>query len=252
MIMQSTGIQLNDARRKVYRARFSSVTEKDIFKAMDNLVEPNRNEALAVDARQEIDLKVGVAFTRFQTRYFQGKYGNLDSRVISLVLSSLLYVLFSTVALFCSVYGVLSDLDAPPCRLRLQVVRYGPCQTPTLGFCVQRYLQITSFKPEKFWALHPYIIQNGYEIKLEWERHKLFDLDVAMMFQKLVTQDGILEVIDTSEKQESKVRPYGLNTVNLLKVASSALGFGPQMAMQLAERLYTQGFIRFSPYLFPF
>ena len=55
------------------------------MKALDKLVEPNRDEALAVDARQEIDLKVGVAFTRFQTSYFQGKYGNLDARVISLV-----------------------------------------------------------------------------------------------------------------------------------------------------------------------
>ncbi|KAK9177834.1 hypothetical protein WN943_027023 [Citrus x changshan-huyou] len=189
-VIECTGFQVNDARRKVHRARFSSVTEKDILKAMGNLVEPNRNEALAVDARQEIDLKVGVAFTRFQTTYFQGKYGNLDSRFISL-----------------------------------------------------RYLQITSFKPEKFWTLHPYLVQNGYELKLEWERQKLFDFDVATMFQKLVMQDRILEVIDISEKQESKVRPSGLNTVNLLKVASSALGYGPQMAMQLAERLYTQGFI---------
>lgn len=64
------------------------------MKALDNLVEPNKDEALAVDARQEIDLKVGVAFTRFQTSYFQGKYGNLDARVISLVLSPLSQVFF--------------------------------------------------------------------------------------------------------------------------------------------------------------
>lgn len=77
------GIHESEVGKKIYRARFSSVTEKDILKAMNNLVEPNKDEALAVDSRQEIDLKVGVAFTRFQTRYFQGKYGNLDSRVIS-------------------------------------------------------------------------------------------------------------------------------------------------------------------------
>lgn len=56
---------------------------------------------------------------------------------------------------------------------------YGPCQTPTLGFCVDRYLQITMFKPEKFWMLHPYIMYKGYELKLEWERSRLFDADVS-------------------------------------------------------------------------
>ncbi|XP_010926666.1 DNA topoisomerase 3-beta isoform X3 [Elaeis guineensis] len=203
-VIECSGIHENEAGRRIYRARFSSVAEKDILKAMDNLVAPNKDEALAVDARQEIDLKVGVAFTRFQTRYFQGKYGNLDSRVIS----------------------------------------YGPCQTPTLGFCVQRYLQITTFKPEKFWSLNPYIIKDGYELRLEWDRNKLFDYDVAMMFQKLVSDDHTLKVTDILTKEECKSRPSGLNTVNMLKVASSALGFGPQMAMQLAERLYTQGFIR--------
>ncbi|XP_077250449.1 DNA topoisomerase, type IA, core isoform X2 [Tasmannia lanceolata] len=204
-VIECTGFHKIDAGRRIYRARFSSVTEKDILKAMDNLVEPNRHEALAVDARQEIDLKVGVAFTRFQTRYFQGKYGNLDARVIS----------------------------------------YGPCQTPTLGFCVQRYLQITAFKPEKFWSLHPCIVKNGYELQLEWYRDKVFDFDVAVMFQKLVDEDGTLIVTDVSAKEECKGRPSGLNTVNLLKVASSALGFGPQVAMQIAERLYTQGFISY-------
>lgn len=89
-VIECTGFNVKDGGKGIHRARFSSVTEKDILKAMENLVQPNRNEALAVDARQEIDLKVGVAFTRFQTSYFQGKYGNLDSRVISLVLFSLL------------------------------------------------------------------------------------------------------------------------------------------------------------------
>lgn len=87
-VIECTGFHTSDGRR-IYRARFSSVTEKDILKAMNSLAEPNRDEALSVDARQEIDLKVGVAFTRFQTSYFNGKYGNLDARVISLVLSTL-------------------------------------------------------------------------------------------------------------------------------------------------------------------
>ena len=64
-----------------------------------------------------IVFQVGVAFTRFQTRYFQGKYGNLDATVVS----------------------------------------YGPCQTPTLNFCVERHQAITSFQPEPFWLVRPQV-----------------------------------------------------------------------------------------------
>lgn len=104
-------------------------------------------------------------------------------------------------------------------------------------------MQITTFKPEKFWSINPYIIKDGYELLLDWERNKVFDFDVSLMvllfpstsnqlasavaffllqiaamFQKLVANDGNLKVIDISTKEECKPRPCGLNTVGMLKV----------------------------------
>lgn len=69
--------------QQIWRAKFSAVTKADIDKAMNSLGIPNECESFAVDCRQELDLKVGVAFSRFQTLYFRDKYSDLDSRCIS-------------------------------------------------------------------------------------------------------------------------------------------------------------------------
>ena len=52
---------------KIHRAHFSALTKQDIERAANNLLPPNRNLADAVQVRQEIDLRIGATFTRFQT-----------------------------------------------------------------------------------------------------------------------------------------------------------------------------------------
>ncbi|XP_070567600.1 DNA topoisomerase 3-beta-1-like [Ptychodera flava] len=190
----------------IFRAKFSAITEKDIKAAMNKLVEPNKNEALSVDARQELDLRIGCAFTRYQTKFFQGKYSDLDSNLIS----------------------------------------YGPCQTPTLGFCVERHDKIQSFKPETYWILQTKVSYNeGKPLTLDWERVRIFDKEVAQMFVNVVKGAKEAEVVGVTTKEKTKSRPLALNTVELMRVASSGLGMGPHHAMQIAERLYIQGYISY-------
>merc|ERR1719245_921550 len=132
--------------QNLFRAFFSALTDNEIKKAMRNLGKPDKLVSLSVDARQELDLRIGCAFTRFQTRYFQGKYADLDSSLIS----------------------------------------YGPCQTPTLGFCVERHDQIQTFKPETFWVIQTTVeASEDKRLSLEWERVRCFDKEVAVMFLQM-------------------------------------------------------------------
>ncbi|KAI4466663.1 prokaryotic dna topoisomerase [Holotrichia oblita] len=189
-----------------FRAKFSAITEKDIKGAFNNLVHPNENEARSVDARQELDLRIGCAFTRFQTKFFQGKYGDLDASLIS----------------------------------------YGPCQTPTLGFCVQRHDSIQTFKSELYWVVQVTVKnKDGIDAILDWERVRCFDKEIANLFLQRVKECNQAKVVNITNKEKYKGRPLPLNTVELMRVASSGLGMGPQHAMQIAEKLYTQGYISY-------
>ncbi|THF99053.1 hypothetical protein TEA_018796 [Camellia sinensis var. sinensis] len=61
----------------VWRARFSALIERDIRESVQALVRPNQLFADAVDVRQEIDLRIGASFTRFQTMLLRDAF-NLD------------------------------------------------------------------------------------------------------------------------------------------------------------------------------
>ena len=66
-------------RLRVRRARFSALIPADIHRAMRTLVQPDKNASDAVAARQEVDLRLGAAFTRLQTKTLQNRFEGLDS-----------------------------------------------------------------------------------------------------------------------------------------------------------------------------
>ncbi|CAD7964936.1 unnamed protein product [Amoebophrya sp. A120] len=276
-------------KKRVLRAIFSALDEKSLQEAYWGLSGdgPNKNESDAVEARQELDLKIGCAWTRFQSQFFAGRYRDLDAQLIS----------------------------------------YGPCQTPTLWFCVQRHDQIKSFKPEKFYHLslkikvqslfekmilkqkqidpqkrtpksialfnkyeffkqqNPQINRTGMQgvvkdetIDLEWTKGPLFSAEVVQGFKSMLVKNFVssahagvprgsvtsggsssstsscassttkslqLEVTTCSRKEGVQQRPLGMNTVTMLKLASSLLNIGPHEAMREAETLYLRGYLTY-------
>ncbi len=70
-------------RLDVYRAVFSEITKPSIMRAIGNLVRPNKNVSDAVEARSELDLRIGAAFTRFQTLRLQKVFPRLAQNMLS-------------------------------------------------------------------------------------------------------------------------------------------------------------------------
>ncbi|CAB1319263.1 unnamed protein product, partial [Coregonus sp. 'balchen'] len=100
----------------------------------------------------------------FQTKYFQGKYGNLDSSLIS----------------------------------------FGPCQTPTLGFCV--------FKGKES------------PLTLDWDRVRVFDREVGQMFVNM-----------TKTSREAKVKALLSEGLNRPRKGADAGDHPPITPMRAAS-----------------
>jgi DNA topoisomerase-3 len=126
------------------------------------------------------------------------------------------------------------------------VLSYGPCQTPTLGFCVQRYIDIETFKPEPYWTLELGVLKRGRMLRALWGSGRSFNKQkVEGLLSKCADESATVKVASVVIKDKKQGRPVPLNTVALLKACSKALGIGPHAAMQTAERLYLNGYLSY-------
>jgi len=191
--------------QQIYRAKFSSLTKQDLKIAFNNMKErPNKNESLSVDVRQVIDLKIGVSFTRFLTS------------------------------------SILPGLKEEEIKL----LSYGPCQTPTLWFCVNRQKEINSFIPKEYFRIYTDVEVKKIKKRIYYEKN-FYDKKTTNDFLLKFNETKKAKVIEVEVKLNQKTPPAGMNTVQLLRIASSYLKISPHHTMVIAEKLYTMGYITY-------
>uniref|UniRef100_A0A672HE87 DNA topoisomerase n=1 Tax=Salarias fasciatus TaxID=181472 RepID=A0A672HE87_SALFA len=191
---------------QVFRAKFSEITPNSIRRACETLTEPDVNISDAVDVRQELDLRIGASFTRFQTLRLQKIF---------------------------------------PESLANQLISYGSCQFPTLGFVVERFKAIQAFIPENFYKIKVLHEVEEDKVEFSWKRHRLFNHTACLVLYQICMEDPTATVTSVSSKPKSKWRPLPLDTVELEKLASRKLRISAKETMKIAEKLYTQGFISY-------
>ena len=91
--------------------------------------------------------------------------------------------------------------------------------------------------------------RSGPNVRVSSEGIENGKVDLNVFMQDL-TKLLCYRVLSVQQKEKTKARPIALNTVEMLRTASSGLGIGPQHTMMLAERLYVQA-IRHLCSLFP-
>ena len=171
-------------------------------------MKPDYWKAKGCDAREEIDLRVGLSFTTY--------------------LSWKLHQMYKTF------------------REANTRISYGPCQFPAFWFCHQRAKEISGFTSEDYWKVVLSIqLKDRKTIDLVYKNEKLKNKSDAENILKSVQVDQNIKVVSIKSEEFTVPKPKPLNTVDMLIGASRRLYFPVTKTKVLSDRLYKLGFISY-------
>ncbi|KAG5464898.1 hypothetical protein LSCM4_00344 [Leishmania orientalis] len=189
----------------VKRARFSALTARDLLNAVHSLKLPDKRLSDAVEARQEMDLRIGAAFTRFQTVNFRH--------------------------LFAEIPGVLSF---GPCQfptLGFVVRRHWQQQ----GFVPEDFFTLhVQHGDIKFYSSRG-SLYDQVAATLIYED----------MLQMAAAEGHKGRITNVQQRPMNRRPPVPLATVVMQKLAATHLRIPSERCMTLAESLYQEGLISY-------
>lgn len=216
------GFEIMEAARKknsrinsdnVLRAQFAHLERAHVVQAAKNPKKLDMGQVDAVATRIELDLRSGYAFTRLLSNSLGNVIQQRGER-------------------------------------ETNMISYGSCQFPTLGFIVDRYKRVRSFVPESFWYIQVTTLKNRIKTDFNWTRPHMFDqLAVVAYYANAMDEtnpNSDKAVIKSKqERPTSNYKPLPLTTVELQKQASRSFKFTAKETLKIAEDLYTKGFISY-------
>lgn len=168
-----------------------------------------------MEARQELDFRLGVIFTRWQSLSFQEKFG-LES--------------------------ILSFGTCQFPTLGFVVDRYREIET----FIPRTYWSITvALDTKDFQGLHSGPRDDEHIVKFDWKRERIYDHFTSLMLYRDCTQGETACVEKVHKSPRTRQKPLPLATVELQKRASRYLKLSSEETMKVAEHLYQNGYISY-------
>ena len=191
---------------RVLRAHFSALIPADIHHALTTLSPPNRHLSDAVEARIEIDLRIGAAFTRFQSLLLRSACPQVDG-VVS--------------------YG--------PCQFPTLGFVVDAWKR-RMVFVRERYWQVGME-----WGSSG----EGGMVRFTWARGRLFDRFICTVLYEAISESDAVRIDRIDSKERRRHRPLPLSTVEMQKRLSSHARLSAAKSMDVAEKLYQRGLISY-------
>ena len=127
-------------------------------------------------------------------------------------------------------------------RLWQKFLSAGRVQSPTLALMVDREAEIKAFVSEDFWQVRVTLEHEGDRFTARHKTERFTDQDAAQAAFDHIGQDGVVTEVKKRERTMNPPAPF--NTTSFLAAASS-IKVPPARAMDVAESLYSRGFISY-------